>query len=41
MNLYLEKPYYPYFFMSLIHTFSLLFTNFYPYFFPTFLLMGT
>ena len=31
----------PYFFTPIIPTFSLLFPNFYPYFFPTFLLMGT
>ena len=41
MYLYLENPYYPYFFTPIIPTFSLLFPNFYPYSFPTFLLMGT
>ena len=36
----LEKPYYPYFFTPIIPTFSLPFPNFYPYFSPTFLLLG-
>ena len=37
----MQKPYYPYFFTPKIPTFSLLFQNFYPYFFPTFLLKST